>query len=145
MLIDRLQGNGAKGRAGRRAGFSMIELTVAIGVLMVATLAAFSTQIRSFDLIDSSRDTTVAMTDLEVCMEQVLTRNVDTIPEDFPAGTAVPAFTAVHLNQQRIVPTYPNYTLGGPVPDVLEVVLTSTWVDGRGRERSLTITTAKAR
>ncbi|MEL6429346.1 MAG: prepilin-type N-terminal cleavage/methylation domain-containing protein [Planctomycetota bacterium] len=133
------------GRGRARSGFSMVELLVAIGVLMVATLAAFSTQLKSFQLIDSSRDSTVAMTDLEVCMEEVLTRTVDAIPGEFPEGAPIDGFTGLHLPQQRIVPAYPNYAGFGPSPDVLEVVLTSSWVDGRGRPQAMTLSTAKAR
>lgn len=123
----------------------MLELVVAIGVLMVATLAAFGTQIRSFQLIDSSRDSTIAMTDLEVCMEELLTRTADAIPVAFPEAVAIAAFTDVHLREQRIVPAYPNYAGVGPVPETLEIVLTSTWNDGRDRPQTMTLATMKAR
>jgi hypothetical protein len=42
----------------------------------------------------------------------------------------------LHLRDQRIVATYPGYTLGGSVPDPLPIVMTTTWTDRRGVQRS---------
>lgn len=128
-----------------RSGFSMLELIIAIAVLLIGTLAAFGTQMRSFELIDASRDSAVAVTDLEVCMEQVLTQTAGTIPTAFPPDAPIVAFDELHLPDQRIVPTYPGYVAGGPVPDPLEIVLNSTWSDGRGRPQSMNLITVKSR
>ena len=136
----------ARGSARRASpGFSMVEMLVAIGVVMVTTLAGFVTQVQSFDLIDSSRDSVVAVTDLEVCVEEVLATSADGIPDAFPAGAPIAAYSGLHLPNQIIVPTYPNYAGIGDVPDTLEIVLTMTWDDRRGRPQILTVTTAKTR
>lgn len=137
---------GARPRGPRaRGGFTMLELMVAIGILLVATLAAFGSQVRSFELLGASQDAAVAMTDLEVCMEEVLTRTADAIPDAFPPMESIPAFDDLHLPQQRIVPTYAGLVAGGAVPDPLEIVLTATWNDRRGRPQSLRLTTIKTR
>lgn len=128
-----------------RAGFTMLELTVAIAVLMVATLAAFGSQVHSFALIGSSRDAAVAMTDLEVCMEEVLTRTADEIPASFPAGEAIAGFDDLHLTDQRIVPTYPGLVAGAAPPDPLQIDLVATWNDRRGRPQQMRLTTIRTR
>lgn len=130
---------------GRQSGFSMLELVVAIAILLVSTLAAFASQVRSFELMDSSRASASAMTDLEVCMEELLTRTADEMPVAFPPGDAVPGFEDLHLPAESIVPQYPGYVAGGAVPDPLEIVLTATWNDGRGRPQRATLATIKTR
>ena len=136
---------GARPRSSAAAGFSLLELTVAIGVLLVATLAAFSSQVQSFVLIESSRDAAIAMTDLEVCMEEVLTRTADEIPVAFPAGQPIPGFEDLHLDAERIVPSYPGLEEGGAAPDPLQIDLVATWNDRRSRARSMRLTTIRIR
>ena len=123
----------------------MVELAVAVGILMIVNVGAFGTLLQSFDLIKSSRGSNVAMTDLEVCMEQVLAETVDAIPVEFPEGAEIPGFTELHLSGQRITPSYPNLTGSSSTQPVLDIVLTSTWLDDRGRPRSLTLSTAQSR
>ncbi len=123
----------------------MLELVVAIAILLVATLAAFGSQVKSFELMDSSRDAASAMTDLEVCMEEILTRTADEMPVAFPPGTSIPGYDGLHLASERIVPQYPGYVAGGAVPDPLEIVLTATWNDGRSRPQRATLSTIKTR
>lgn len=136
---------GARPRPSAAAGFSLLELTVAIGVLLVSTLAAFSSQVQSFVLIESSRDAAVAMTDLEVCMEDVLARTADEIPAVFPAGEPIPGFEGLHLNAERIVPAYPGLEEGGAAPDPLQIDLVATWTDRRNRAKTMRLTTIRIR
>lgn len=136
---------GARPRPSAAAGFSLLELTVAIGVLLVSTLAAFSSQVQSFVLIESSRDAAVAMTDLEVCMEEVLTRTADEIPVAYPAGEPIPGFEGLHLNAERIVPSYPGLEEGGAAPDPLQIDLVATWNDRRNRAKTMRLTTIRIR
>ena len=146
MLGDRSQRSaGCRGATApsAAAGFSLLELTVAIGVLLVSTLAAFSSQVQSFVLIESSRDAAVAMTDLEVCMEEVLTRTADEIPVAFPAGN-IPGFEGLHLNAERIVPSYPGLEEGGAAPDPLQIDLVATWNEGN-RAKTMRLTTIRIR
>lgn len=123
----------------------MIELMVAITVLLVSLAAAFGSQVASFGVIDSSRDSTLAMTELERCMEEVLTKSSDNIPVDYPAGEPISGYDDVRLKQQSIVSRFPDYAGSGAVPDPLEVVLEATWLDSRGRPQRLTLTTQVAR
>ncbi|MDB4538663.1 type II secretion system GspH family protein [bacterium] len=128
-----------------RSGFTMIELLVAITVLLISLAAAFGSQVVSFGLIDSSRDSTLAMTELERCMEEVLTKSSDNIPVDYPAGEPIPGYDDVRLRQQSIVPSFSGYSGSGAIPDPLEVALEATWLDSRGRLQRLNLTTQVAR
>ncbi len=135
---------GAAPKRRRRAGFTMLETLIAIAVLLVATAAAFGSQIASYGVINSSRNLSVAMTDLEVSMEQLLAESPDEMVLAFPAGQPLAAFTGVHLREQLITPTYPGHA-GGAVPDPLDVVLTATWLDNRGRPQRLLLSTQTTR
>ena len=132
-------------RANSRSGFSLVELVIASGVLLVVSLAGYSAQIRSGSLIDSSQGRAIAMADLETCMEDILAESTGLIPGTFPENTSVAAYNDFHLMNERITPSYPGLTGSGPVPDPLMVVLTATWISGSGHVQTLRLATAKAR
>ena len=124
-----------------------MEVMVAVGVLIVATLAAFSSQLTSVRLVNDSRQTDTAIADLRGCMEQVLVLQTDQIPiptSDFADGQAIAMYTDLHLPDQRITATYPGYA-GGAVPNPLPIVLTMTWSDALGRPRTQRLRSMKAR
>lgn len=136
------------GRGTRRAGFTMVEVMVAIGVLLVAVLTAFGSQLTSFRLMSSSREDNTAIADLAACMEEVMLETVAALPvagSRYEQGAPIAAFEGLHLREQRIVATYPGYVAGGLVPDPLTVVLTATWRDGRGLARRLELRSLKVR
>jgi type II secretory pathway pseudopilin PulG len=140
---------GSRIRQGSRsAGFSMLELMIGIGVLLVAVLGALGSQLVSNDLLHNTRETDAATTDLQAAMEQVLLRAPAQIPiagSPFQSGQPIAAFERLHLKDERIIATYPGYTVGLPVPDPLQIVLNATWTDFRGRPRSMRIACLKTR
>lgn len=126
----------------------MVELMVAIGVLLVAVMSAFSSQLTSLNLTKTSSETKTAITDLQTAMEELLLEPAAGMPlvgEPFEAGVPLAAFADLHLQDEQIVPSYPGYTPGNPVPDPLQITLTVTWSDYAGRARSLDLSTVKAR
>lgn len=118
---------------------------IAIVVLLIGTLAAFGSQVTSGQLIDLSRDVTMAVTDMEMCMEELLLQSADDIPTVYPEGAPIPGYTGLHLRNEDLAPTYLNWDAGEPIPDPLEIRLTATWLDGSGRQQQQTLTTAKSR
>ena len=128
----------------------MLELMVALGVLIVAVLSAFSSQLTSMNLVSTSRETDTAMTDLQACMESILTVQTDQIPlasSVYADGQEIAGFDS--LPDQSIVATYPGFPTGSndtrDVPDPLEIVLTMSWSDFQGRARSATLTSVKTK
>lgn len=120
---------------------------IAIGVLLVASMGAFSAQLASLNLTKTSRETNTAMGDLQAAMEQVLAEPGRlTVHADFGENTPIPAFTERHLAGEQIVANYPGFTVGDTTdPDPLTIVLTATWADFQGRPRSLQLSSMTTR
>ncbi len=100
------------------------------------------------NLVSTSRETDTAMTDLQACMESILTVQTDNIPlvsSLYADGQNIAGFD--NLTDQTMVATYPGFPTGSDdprdTPDPLEIVLTTTWSDYQGRTRSVTLTSVK--
>ena len=133
------------GRVRSAGGFTLIEIMLAASVMLIAVMAAFSSQVSSVNLLRASRESNTAMADLQTAMEEVLVRTIDNMPVVHPPGQAIPAYTNLNLTNQTITPSYPTYAGVGPVPDPLEIILTMTWQDWRGRPMTAQLATVKAR
>lgn len=128
-------------------GFTLVELMIAITILTIAVMATFVTQLGANNLMRQSRQTNTAMADLEAAMEEILILPCDQIPlagGGYPPAVAIGAFTNLHLSGETIVPTYPGYA-GVTVPDPLQVVLTCTFNDPKGRQRIIRLASMKTR
>lgn len=131
-------------RRGRSAGFTLLEVLIAMSALGLAIVGTLSAQMVCRDLARQSRETTLAMSDLQACMEELLLEPPGNLPlpgSRFQEGIPVPEYANLHLESQDIFAIYPNWN-GGPVPSPLDVDLTITWDDFRGRPRSLQLSTA---
>lgn len=130
----------------RRAGFSLVELAVMLTVLLTAVLAAMRTQLSSVDLIRTRHETALAAADLRTAVEGILRLPASSIPlagGPYAPDQPIAEFDGLHLNGQSIVPSYPGYVPGGPIPDPLPIVLTLTWTDYAGRTRTLRLATLR--
>lgn len=130
-------------RVRSRSGFTLVEVTIAVTVLLVAVLSTFLSQISANDLLRQARETNTATADLQAALERVLTRGAEQIPVQFPPGAELSI--APPLRDESIVAAYPGYVVGAAVPDPLTIVLTATWTDHRGGARSLRLSTLKTR
>ena len=137
---------GRRIRASRtRAGFSLLELMIAVVLLTFGVLSAFYGQVSSLNLLRAARERNTAMSDLEACMETILAEPLEDIPGSFPGGVSVPAYDGLHLDGQLLVPVYPGYAGVGPVPEPLEIRLTVTWNDWRGRAQTVRLASVRTR
>ncbi|MCA9001330.1 MAG: type II secretion system protein [Planctomycetes bacterium] len=131
-----------------RAGISMVEVMVAIVVLLIASSAAFMSQVTSMRMVGQSSDIALAMSDLEACMERVRQEPVDALAvpgSTFEHGESVAQYEDLHLRDERIVVTYPGYVAGAPLPSPLEVVITASWTPARGGQIRQSLRTVRVR
>jgi len=141
-------GERARRREHGGGGFASVELLISLAILMVAVLSAFGSQLATLRLVDTSRQTQIALDDLRACMERILSLPAADLPipgSDYEHGRPIAAFVDLHLDDERLVATYPGWTAGSEVLDPQPVVLTLTWSDELGRERSLALRSLVAR
>ncbi|MCC6406354.1 MAG: hypothetical protein IT453_04240 [Planctomycetes bacterium] len=138
---------GSARRRGTRAGFTVIELTVSMTVLMVAVLTTMASQLVALDLVKTVREQSAAMSDLQSAMDELQMQPPDqlaiatsTYADDQPIAT----FNDRNLPNETITPDYPGYA-GGAIPDPLQIVLTCAWTDWKGRPRTLQLASAVTR
>lgn len=129
-----------------RSGFTILELMIAIGVMLVGLAAAFSGQISTTSLIQQSRDRQLALGYVEGVAESVATLPTGDLPEhpDYGDGLVVPGTDSSGLPNLEVVCTYPDWDVGKPVPNPLEVVITATWTDRSRRTSTLRVATLVA-
>lgn len=116
-------------------------------LLVFGVLSALQAQLAAANLMRAVREQNTASAELEACMEQLLLLSSDAIPRaggPYAAGQPITAFNDRNLSGERIVATYPGF-VGGTPPDPLEILLTLTWNDWRGRPQRMSLTTMKTR
>lgn len=134
--------------APRQGGFTLLEVMIAIVVLAIVWGGAMGSQLVAGDMVQTGRETAIASADLQACMERMLLEPVQNLPTPgsaFEHDQPVPLFEGLHLDGERIVATYPGYVPGGAVPDPLPILLTITWLDFKGRPRTMQLTSMRVR
>jgi len=154
-------------------GLTLVELMVSIAIVMIAVAGSIAAQISADRLVQTGRQTSAASSDLQSCMERmrlwsysdlelVLTHAdaADAIGNDAfvpgPGGstadtavrnyvTLLDSFDDLHLQNQIVSVAFPNFVLGGAVPDPLEIRLTCTWSDHQGRNRQMQLSSLKTK
>ena len=129
------------------AGFGLIELLVAITIATIVLVGVGMAQSVCFELGRTSQETLTATADLESAMEALLLLPLEEIPaagSPYAPGRSIAAYEGLHLENERIVASYPNYA-GTLVPDPLEIRLTLSFNDFAGRPRSLSISSLRTR
>ena len=117
-------------RAHARAGFTFIEVVIAIVILAVAALVAFPTMLSFFELSDTAREENVATHDLMAAVEDILCTPFANVTTTYADGQPIPKYTRLHLRDEQIVVRYDD-----PTTDPLLVTVTATWSDSKGRPR----------
>lgn len=121
---------GPPGPKAGTAGFTFIEVVVATSLLAVASLVAFPTILSFFDLSEHARQENIATHDLSAAVEDLLAVPFADAIGSYPDGQPIPKFNNLHLRNEQIVVSYVDVTA-----DPLEVILTATWLDPKGRAR----------
>ncbi|MCA8979456.1 MAG: prepilin-type N-terminal cleavage/methylation domain-containing protein [Planctomycetes bacterium] len=167
------RGAGGSAARSKRAGLTLVELMVSITIVMIAVAGSIASQISADRLVQTGQQTSAASADLQSCMErlrlwsysdlELVLRHPnaadaignDAFVPDPPASTADTALTNyvalldtyddLHLQGQVISAAFPNFALGGAVPDPLEIRLTCRWTDHQGRGRQLQLSSLKTK
>ncbi|MCP5024239.1 MAG: hypothetical protein GY930_21020 [bacterium] len=119
---------------------------VAIVILLIVTSAAFMSQLISMRMVHQSRDVGVAISDLEAAMDQVRTSPIGSLAvpgSTYEHDENIAQYDDLHLRDQRIVVSYPEYVQGNELPDPLRIVLTARWTNNRGAQRTESLQTAR--
>jgi prepilin-type N-terminal cleavage/methylation domain-containing protein len=128
-----------------QGGFTILELMFAITVMLIGLAAAFGGQVGTRNVVRQSRETQLALTQLETVAEAIIAEVPDKLPvagSAYAHGQEVALPTEVGLRDLAVICTYPGYTAGSPVPNPLQVHIEVTWTDFQGRRRDLSLDTA---
>ncbi|MCE9595894.1 MAG: type II secretion system GspH family protein [Planctomycetes bacterium] len=139
--------NARRNKHARRRGFTVVELTIGMTVMLVAVMTTMASQLVALDLVKSLREQNAAMSDLQSAMDEVQLLPPDDIPiatSLYADGQPIAAYTNLHLPNQTITPDYPGFA-GATIPDPLPIVLTCAWTDWKGRQRTMRLNSAVTR
>jgi prepilin-type N-terminal cleavage/methylation domain-containing protein len=128
----------------QQRGTSLIEILVAVAIFAVAMSGLLGSIFAVVYLSETSRNLTIATSDLNNIMERVRATPFDHLAQDFPQavtdGPAANRYPAIiggyRLNNQHITVTYAN-----PAGDPREVKTTITWEDKKGRPYTASFST----
>src|SRR5262245_35815270 len=133
VLVPRL------GRHRRRAGFSMVELMVAITLLLVATSGTLLANVAARNLTRTSRETRAATLAAAAALEGMLVEPLAELVAQHPEGKLL-AVGEFGLRDMQVVPAYPDYVAGA---ELLRIQLTVSWTTFEGAARTMVFETAK--
>ena len=125
-----------------------MEIMVAAAVFVVGLAALLSGLLSAVYFMEHSRETTIAVSDLRTIMEHIrstpfsdLTTNFPNAVQDGPTGNNYPAIVGGYaLHNEHITVTYTD-----PSTDPLEINVSLTWQDKRGRSYSSSMSTYMTR
>jgi type IV pilus modification protein PilV len=132
-----------------RAGFSMLEIMIALGVLSLGVLAMTAGQLAAIKLSGDSRSRTVAMSLAQQSLETVQTLSAQDVKDSVPeSGTANdpnnPLNPSPDANDNI---TYNrSWTVEEDTPEtgVITITIQIDWVDEQGVARTTRLRTLKA-
>lgn len=135
-------------RTKKKTGTTMIEVLIAVTVFGFAMAGLLACILSTIYLSEVSRNSTIITSDLKNIMEKISATSFDRITSDFPNGVqdgpiAHPYQNIVGgytLTNEHITVTYPNVA-----SDPLEIHVTATWKDLKGRPYSASISTIRTR
>lgn len=118
-------------------GFTLLEIMISIAIMVGAILAISGLFLTYAVLIETSKNTTVAVNNAQAVLEAI--RNTDpftaaNVTANYPAGVNLaPGFGFDKLNNEAIYPSYSG-------TDPLQITITVNWQE-KTRNRSESLTT----
>lgn len=129
-------------------GMTLVEILIATLVFSLALGELLNCLVVIVDLIDISKDKTVAISDLKNMFERIRATPFDSITTRFansvvdgPVINPYPNITGTYtLRNEHITATYVN-----PNADPLEIKVTATWLTTKGRAYNTSISSFRTR
>lgn len=131
-----------------KQGLTLIEILIATLIFSVALGALLSSLAAVVDIIDFSRDRTIAIADLRNIMETIRATPFDSLVAKFPNAMADGPANNPYANitggytlkSEHITVTYVN-----PNIDPLEIKVSGTWQDKKSHSFSASLSTFRTR
>ncbi len=119
-------------RLNKNKGFSLLELMIGVGILVVAVAGILAFYVACFNLTEGSRSLTVAMHDATKLMERIRVTNFSDIQTTDWAAWMV---------SEGGFDTLPNESIGVAFAnsDPIQIDITVSWTD-KGRIKTKTLT-----
>ncbi len=132
----------------RRKGTTLVELMIATLIFTIALAGLLNALLAALTLIQSSKDTTVAIADLGNILERMRATPFNSLTTDFPDADADGASDTEYadivggytLEEEHITIAYVNVA-----DDPLEINAQITWESKQGRQFSIEATTSRTR
>jgi prepilin-type N-terminal cleavage/methylation domain-containing protein len=132
----------------RQKGTTLIELMIATLIFSIALAGLLNALLATLTLIQSSKDTTVAVADLGNVLERMRATPFSSLTTDFPDGDTDGASDTEYadivggytLEEEHITISYVN-----AADDPLEINAQITWENKQGRQFSTEATTSRTR
>ncbi len=142
-----------------RAGFTMVELIIALLIFIIAVGSAFATFQASAQLTESARDRMVALQDASSVLEEIKALALQNVMTTLPAqlssgqfnsqlrtfdsngnatGQSVPALTTEQITLTS------NPQIINANTTLVTFTVTVSWAEARGRQSSLSLTTQRS-
>lgn len=129
-------------------GMTLVEILIATLVFSLALGALLNCLVVIVDLIDISKDKTVAVSDLKNIFERMRATPFDSITTRFVNGVVdgpginlYPNITGSYtLRNEHITVTYPN-----PNADPLEIKIMAAWLSKKGRAFNTSLSSFRTR
>lgn len=129
-------------------GFSLIEIIISTAIFVIAATAVLGTIISTVYFIDITRDKNIAVSDLRNIMEDMRATPFDHITTQFPDsvtdGPAINQYPAI-LGGYTLINEHITVTYADAASDPLEIQITITWDDKRGRPYNISLSTFRTR
>jgi type II secretory pathway pseudopilin PulG len=151
--VVKMKGTLQSRRGWDRAGVTLVELLVAIGVLLVSGIWLLSSYKSSLELTEIAQQETIAFNDIRAMLERIKTTPFANLQADFPNGAPN---GVVGGGAEKYSVIIGGYTLGGEqvtvthspsqIADPRELIVQVDWTNrGRAYQRSAsTIRASKA-
>ena len=157
--MDQSFKRGLVSRVYSRAGFTLVELIVALLIFVIAVGSAFATFQASAQLTESARNRMVALQDASSVREEIKARVLQNVLTTLPAqlasgqfnsqlrtfnsnGTATGQSVSALTNEQITLTSNPQVINANTT--LATFTVTVSWEEARGRQSSLSLTTQRS-